>query len=40
MGTPPPPKTPRLNLPGACAGNTVDVETATRGTDVGPLRGT
>lgn len=28
------------NLPAVCIGETVDVETATRGTGVGPLRGT
>lgn len=28
------------NLPAVCIGETVDVEAATRGTEVGPLRGT
>lgn len=27
-------------VPDACAGDTVAVETATRGTEVGPMRGT
>jgi len=27
-------------IPDACIGDTVAVETATRGTDVGPMRGT
>lgn len=29
-----------VHVPAACAGDTVDVETATSGTDVGPIRGT
>ena len=27
-------------VPAVCVGETVDVETATRGTEVGPIRGT